>query len=181
MAATGTRPWWDGTAAELGGDSTRPSPGDVAGPRLRAFPGQRRELAALREWLTSLLPDCPARDDLLLVANELAANAVAHTASGQGGWFTAQITVLGPVVRVAVSDEGGAGAPAVISDPDGETGRGLLLVTSLSERTGVTGDHRGRLVWADLPWDQPGDSLPAAPRAGTGQTKATLPAGQPHG
>jgi hypothetical protein len=41
----------------------------------------------------------------------------------------------------------------VINDPAGEHGRGLLLVQGLSVRTGVCGDHRGRLVWADISWN----------------------------
>lgn len=42
-----------------------------------------------------------------------------------------------------------------------EHGRGLRLVAALATRAGVVGDHRGRLVWADVRWaddtlDQPG-------------------------
>ena len=42
-----------------------------------------------------------------------------------------------------------------------EDGRGLRLVAALAARAGVVGDHRGRLVWADVRWvddtlDQPG-------------------------
>jgi hypothetical protein len=42
-----------------------------------------------------------------------------------------------------------------------EHGRGLRLVAALAARAGVVGDHRGRLVWADVRWaddtpDQPG-------------------------
>jgi serine/threonine-protein kinase RsbW len=89
------------------------------------------------------------------VATELATNAVVHTASGRGGWFAVEITWHRAVVRVAVADCGAPGGPRMIDDPAGEHGRGLLVVRSLSVRTGVCGDHRGRLVWADVPW---GDS-----------------------
>src|SRR5512132_402010 len=34
-------------------------------------------------------------------------------------------------------------------------GRGLLLVQGLSMRTGFTGDRRGRVVWAQVRWDDP--------------------------
>jgi len=40
----------------------------------------------------------------------------------------------------------------VIEDPAAEDGRGLLLLRGLSVRTGVVGDQRGRLIWADIPW-----------------------------
>jgi hypothetical protein len=56
-------------------------------------------------------------------------------------------------VRIAVTDCGGPARPRVIEDAAAERGRGLLLVRSLSARTGVCGDHRGRLVWADIAWD----------------------------
>jgi len=59
-------------------------------------------------------------------------------------------------VRVGVTDCGGPEQPQVVDDPAGERGRGLLLVTGLSLRTGTHGNHQGRLVWADVRWDGPG-------------------------
>jgi hypothetical protein len=114
----------------------------------------------LRRWLASLLPDCPARDDLLTVASEYGANAVVHTASGRGGWFAVEITWYGPVVRVAVADGGAPAGPRIIDDPMGERGRGLVVARALAVRTGAYGDHRGRLVWADIPWAGPGAAAP---------------------
>jgi serine/threonine-protein kinase RsbW len=125
----------------------------------RVFPGEERQLGLLRRWLASLLPDSPAQDDLAIAATELGTNAIRHTASGQGGRFVVEITWHGPVVRVAVADNGGPTEPRVIEDPAADHGRGLLLVRGLSLRTGVCGDHRGRLVWADLLWE---DANPAA-------------------
>lgn len=161
-------------SGQLNGEPCGSSPGHGSGPWVRAFPGQSRQMPVLREWITSLLPDRPARHDVLIVANELAQNAVRHTASGQGGWFTAEVAVLGPLVRVTVGDQGGPDTPEVITDPDGETGRGLLLVTGLSERTGVSGGHQGRQVWADLTWDQP----TATPAGGNGHPAAAIADGR---
>src|SRR5215470_6582263 len=125
----------------------------VPGMRWRkVFPGEERQLGALRRWLASLLPDQPARDDLSVVATELATNSIRHTASGRGGWFAVEITWHGPVVRIGVADCGGPTEPSVIDDLLAEHGRGLLLVHGLSVRTGVCGDQRGRLVWADVRW-----------------------------
>lgn len=122
----------------------------------RIFTGHERELPLLRQWLASLLPQCPARSDVLSVATELAANAVRHTASGcEGGRFAVEITWHPAAVLIAVADGGGPAEPHVIDDPLGESGRGLLLVRGLSARTGFTGDTRGRLVWAQVPWDDP--------------------------
>lgn len=139
---------------EQGIDAPDPPPALLPGMRWRhVFPGEERQLGTLRRWLASLLPQIPARDDLTAVATELATNTIRHTASGRGGWFAVEVTWLGPVVRVAVADSGGPSEPRVIEDPAAEHGRGLLLVRGLSERTGVCGDHRGRLVWADVRWD----------------------------
>jgi anti-sigma regulatory factor (Ser/Thr protein kinase) len=140
------------------------------------FPGHPRELAPLRRWLTSLLPECPARDDVVSVANELGGNAVEHTASGRpGGWFAVEITWHPSVVQVAVADCGGPAEPRVIDDPGGERGRGLLVVQRLSLRTGYTGDHHGRLVWAQCAWHDP---HPAAPAAAQDPYQATVRAGE---
>lgn len=116
----------------------------------RVFSGDERELSSLRRWLGSLLPTCPALDDVMTVAVELATNAIRHTASGRGGWFAAAITWHEPVVQVAVADCGGLSEPTVIDDPMAEHGRGLLLVRGLSVRMGVVGDRHGRLVWAQI-------------------------------
>lgn len=106
----------------------------------------------LRRWASGLLPACPARDDVVLVANELASNAIRHTASGRDGWFAVEITWCPTLVRVAVADCGGQKEPVVIEDPGGESGRGLFLVQQLSVGMGTSGNHSGRLVWADIGW-----------------------------
>ncbi len=83
------------------------------------------------------------------------------SASGRGGWFAVEITWYESVVRVAVADSGGPTEPRVIEDA-AEHGRGLLLVRGLSMRTGVCGDRRGKLVWADVRWDGAASAVPAA-------------------
>ncbi len=128
----------------------------------RVFPGEERQLGEVRRWLASLLPDCPARHDVASVATELGANAVRHTATGRGGWFAVEVTWHRPVVRVAVADCGAPGGPRMIDEPAGEHGRGLLVVHGLSVRSGVCGDHRGRLVWADVAWGDAGAAEPAS-------------------
>lgn len=136
----------------------------------RVFPGEEHALPAVRRWLTSLLPPGPATDDVLSVATELGSNAVRHTASGRGGWFAVEVAWLESALRVAVADCGGPAEPLVLEHPDGERGRGLLLVRGLSLRTGVRGDQRGRLVWADCAY-----SLPPG-RPGTPSSRGTLAA-----
>jgi hypothetical protein len=109
-------------------------------------------MVELRRWLTSLLPECEARDDVVTVAVELASNAVRHTASGRGGWFALEIAWNRFAVRVAVADGGAEAGPRLVDEPMSECGRGLQVVHALSSRTGVTGDQTGRLVWAEIPW-----------------------------
>jgi serine/threonine-protein kinase RsbW len=116
------------------------------------FPGEERQLSAVRRWVESLLPQCPARDDVTCVATELGTNAVRHTATGHGGCFAVEIIWHQQLVRVAVTDGGAPDGPQMINDPLAVHGRGLRIVQGMSARTGVCGDHRGRLVWADIPW-----------------------------
>ena len=85
----------------------------------RLFRGQESELRQLRHWLTGLLPDSPGRDDLISVAVELGTNAVQHTASGDGGWFTVEIALLSPVIRISVTDQGAADGPRLAPDEAG--------------------------------------------------------------
>jgi hypothetical protein len=147
-----------------------PAPGPPHPPVLselrwrRVFPGHGRELAALRRWLSSFLPECPALGDVLVVANELGSNAIEHTDSGQGGWFAVEVTCHRAVLQVAVADCGGPGEPRVVNDLAGERGRGLRLVQGLSVRTGFTGDRHGRLVWAQIAWTGPAPVGPLAPQ-----------------
>lgn len=131
----------------------------------RVFPGDEGQLSSLRQWLTSLLPECPARDDVASVATELGSNAIRHTASGRSGWFAVEVIWLGKpaAVRVAVSDGGAPGGPQVIDDPLAEHGRGLMLVRGLATRTGIAGGERGRVVWADIPWAEGQSAAPATP------------------
>lgn len=149
--------------------SGAPAPSPTLAPGAcwrREFPGQEPQLGLLRRWLASLLPPCPARDDVVTVANELGCNAIRHTLSGQGGRFTVEVTWYGAEVRVAVADSGAATGPVEIDDPSGEHGRGLVVVRGLSVRGGACGDHRGRLVWADVRWDGAAAAAAAASPAG---------------
>jgi anti-sigma regulatory factor (Ser/Thr protein kinase) len=58
--------------------------------------------------------------------------------------------------RPAPLPDGSAGRRPPVAGPPPGHGRGLRLVQALAARCGVCGDHRGRLVWADLRWAGPG-------------------------
>lgn len=134
----------------------------------RVFPGEERQLRLLRQWIASLLPECPARDDVASVVTELGSNTIRHTLSGQDGVFIVEITCHEQVIRVAVLDNGGPTEPTVVDDPLGESGRGLQVVRGLSARTGFAGDYRGRLVWAEVAWTGWGAVVPGSSSAGFG-------------
>lgn len=129
--------------------------GEQADPasRRRSFPGEACQVSEMRRWLRSFLPECPAKDDVLNVACELAANAVQHTRTGRGGWFGVDVIVRDhEVIRVAVADGGGPGVPRIVDEPDYVHGRGLRVVRALSACDGYSGGEDGRQVWAEIPW-----------------------------
>lgn len=159
-------------AASQGTDLGTSTPVREPFPRWRrVFPGRDDQVREVRRWLAGLLPAAPERDDVVVVAVELVTNAIRHTASGHGGLVMVEVTWCGPALRVAVADDGAAGAPRLAAGPGGlgEGGRGLHLVRALAGSTGVCGDHRGRLVWADMGWSgarPAAPPLPAPPGAG---------------
>lgn len=113
---------------------------------------RRLVLARLREWGI----DAPARDDAQLVVSELFTNAVRHTDSEKIG---CALRMIGSRLRVEVIDQGrGPTVPLPRhAGVDGESGRGLLLVTALAEDWGVrtNPDGPGHSVWAELRAVQP--------------------------
>jgi anti-sigma regulatory factor (Ser/Thr protein kinase) len=120
-------------------------------------------MRAARHWVQELLPECDARDVVSLIASELTANAVRHTASGQpGGWFGVTVTWAAESVLVEVEDNGGPLVPVVVEDADGEDGRGLQVVVHLSDAVTVRGDAKGRFVCAVIPWALNGGPPPHA-------------------
>jgi len=109
----------------------------------------RSELAS---WLA--LEGCPAAiiDNAKVVASELAANAVLHSAS-RGASFTVRCKIGSGDVRIEVEDQGGPWRPR---RPD-DRPHGLDLIEALAGSgnwgSEPTGDGH-RIVWARLPREQ---------------------------
>lgn len=155
----------------MAGRLTVTARGAGAGPGVvcrRSYAGRADQVRAVRAFLAGVLAGCPAAADAVLLADELAANAVLYSRSGgPGGRFTVLAEVReGQWVRVEVEDDGGpetphlctAGCSAGQGGDTAETdggGRGLQIVQALSQDWGVTGGVTGRTVWFQLGWGTP--------------------------
>ena len=122
---------------------------------LKSFAGEPGRVPEARAFAARALAGCPADETLLTCVSELAANAIAHTASGAGGVFT--VEVIRPadgVARVAITDAGSSREPSVCpADPLAEGGRGLALVAALASSWGHQRSAAGgRTVWAQATW-----------------------------
>ena len=119
------------------------------------FCGHVSAVPRARRFVAEVLgADFPALGEALLLVSEVTANAVRHSASGDGGQFEVTVTVTGGVVRVEVGDQGGSSEPRLAGDglaADALTGgRGLRIVDALAARWGHAGDELGRVVWFEL-------------------------------
>ena len=115
------------------------------GPQSRTFPGSADQVPQARRYLAALLSGHTSAEDAALCLTELVSNAILHSRSGQpGGTFTVRVAA-GSAVCVEVHDQGG---PWVTHpDPDGARGRGLVIVASLADDSGITGGRSGRTAW----------------------------------
>jgi hypothetical protein len=71
----------------------------------RIFPGALDQLGGMRRRAEDLLPE--SGGGAVLVASELAANAVLHTRSGDDGCFSVEVCRAGSWARIAVGDGNG--------------------------------------------------------------------------
>ena len=129
-------------------------PARPRGTWARTFRGVPAAVPEARSFVAETLVGCPAREVLLTCVSELCANAVRHTASGDGGAFTVEVACpRDGVARVAVTDAGGPTVPAP-GAPDlmAEGGRGLAMVAACTTRWGWTDVYPGRTVWAEACW-----------------------------
>lgn len=145
----------------------------------RSFQGLPENLSEVRRFTAAVLGDRPGVDLVVLVASELAGNAILHSASGQpGGQFVVHVAAFADRWQIRVDDEGGLGEPILSPDPagdDAEDGRGLALIAAVSRSWGVLGNHYARAVWAEIPHPSPAEAR-AAGKARTGDALQALEA-----
>jgi anti-sigma regulatory factor (Ser/Thr protein kinase) len=94
----------------------------------------------------------PANETVTLITAELTANAVRH-GHVPGRDFHLRLAETGGVLRVEVTDTRAERLPAPgAPHPDGESGRGLLLVDALADDWGVAPRPAapGKTVWAEV-------------------------------
>ncbi|MBZ6248924.1 ATP-binding protein [Streptomyces olivaceus] len=113
--------------------------------RRRSTPGAARSFVAgiLAQWgWTERL------DDIQLCISELATNALLHGAPA-GGRILVRVELRATVLRIEVHD-GGSGTPLKRESRDtADGGRGLHLVSTVSDHWGVTvRQGPGKCVWA---------------------------------
>lgn len=122
----------------------------------RTFPGRPDQVARVRELVRLVLGRLPVVDEAVLLASQLATNAVIHTASGQGGVFDVAVSRYPSAVRVEVHDAGSHLVPMPRpQDQLTEEGRGLGLVSLMADRWGHREDMDGRSVFIELSWQLP--------------------------
>lgn len=120
--------------------------------RERFYRRERRSVPAAREFVREAVTDWGfgvRLDDVLLCVSELATNALVHgVPPGRGYRVRLLLEKGGVALRVEVHDSGN-GEPGV-REPDGESGRGLLLVAAVADRWGVGERSPGEIVWCEF-------------------------------
>jgi hypothetical protein len=126
-------------------------PGTATAPGYAStFHGRTAEAARVRCEIAAYLDNCPAADDIILIASELAANAILHTRS-RGASFRVSCELSSRAARLEVEDLGG---PWRQRNP-GDRPHGLDIIQALTGPNGwgtQPADTGGRIVWARLSW-----------------------------
>jgi anti-sigma regulatory factor (Ser/Thr protein kinase) len=131
----------------------------VAPPKRRVFASRPDQVGPARRFVARVLDGSPVTDTAVLLASELATNAVQH--AGTSGSETFDVIVWRGLAAacVAILDGGSDSAP-VRRSPDprepAESGYGLALVDRLATRWGHRGYDDGTVrvgaVWFLLRW-----------------------------
>jgi anti-sigma regulatory factor (Ser/Thr protein kinase) len=118
------------------------------------YPGRPDQVQRARREVARYLAGSPAANDAVLIASELAANAVLHSAS-RGEFFTVRAELHADYVWVEAEDLGGPWRCRQVDDRP----HGLDVVQAFAGPDGwgvETTSDGGRVVWArlDLPAEE---------------------------
>ncbi len=123
---------------------------ELVPPYQCTFPGRADQLSQVRREIAGYLEDCPVADDMVLIADELAANAIVHSRS-KGGTLSVRCQLSPRTARIEVEDMGGPWRPRHCDDRP----HGLDIIEALTGPDGwgirVTSTG-GRTSWARLTW-----------------------------
>ncbi|MEU9142546.1 ATP-binding protein [Streptomyces sp. NPDC048349] len=115
-------------------------------PRQDSVPAARRWAA----WLAVAWGQPGLASDVALLTSELTTNALLH-GSVRDRHLRVEVELTGAVLRIAVSDPKGERRPVRRAAGDDEQyGRGLHVVSLLSQRWGSSDRVVGKTVWAEL-------------------------------
>lgn len=121
-------------------------------PRQDSVPAARRRAA----WLAVAWGQPGLASDMALLTSELTTNALLHGPVWDR-YLRVEVELSGAVLRVAVTDPKGERRPELrTAGDDDQYGRGLQIVSLLSERWGASDRVVGKTVWAELAIDGSG-------------------------
>lgn len=151
---TGTTTAGDGYGRDTGVDQTQEEIAQFASTPRGARLARRLAVRCMEEWGHSSASDVSGT--VALVVGELVANAVRHgRVPGHDFRLRLVLDEAAGLVRIEVADAAAGRRPPTalpFSCPDGESGRGLLLVDALAERWGwEPREAVGKTVWAEVP------------------------------
>ncbi|MFE9092980.1 ATP-binding protein [Streptomyces sp. NPDC007264] len=146
------RPAAEAVASDGGGTERKEVTAQFASSPRGARLARRFAVRGMEAWGHPPVSDLSCT--IALVVGELAANAVRHgRVPGRDVRLRLCLDEVAGLVRIEVADAAAAKRPPAAppsSYPDGESGRGLLLVDALALRWGWTSRHPvGKTVWAE--------------------------------
>ena len=145
--------------AAVGGRTSRKTVLDLPNALSSAALARKFVSKTLTEWGME-----PLMDSALLVASELAANAVTHADTS----FRIQLSLAPSTLRIDVTDSGEGTPepqPPTLSE---EHGRGLLLIGALTTAWGLDdAPGAGKVVWAELAFPTSTDATAATQAGGS--------------
>lgn len=119
--------------------------------RSKSFPGLPASASAVRDFVREACAGILGAEQLdtaVLLASELAANAIRHAGSGS---FKVSIALSREAIQISVRDREKTSPVLGAPDADSGSGRGLQLVDQLSGDWGVKyAEAGGKSVWFNL-------------------------------